>query len=176
MRIFRTFLTEISCWIGFHSEHYEDEFSLVCQLQLGTLTGTEKKTKKQEALRKKIRISEQKWDQKRRDCVRCEETRIFCVKIPHIPTTDVGLASPSVYDCHAVTQAVSRRLPPAAGLVRVQVRPCGICGGQSSTEEGFLRALWFTLSSIPQTAPHSSSSIIIRGWYNRPVMTSVIVD
>jgi hypothetical protein len=29
--------------------------------------------------------------------------------------------------------------------------------------------------SIPPIAPHSSS-IIIRGWYNRPVVASVIVD
>jgi hypothetical protein len=31
-------------------------------------------------------------------------------------------------------------------------------------------------ASIPQISPHSSSSIIIRGWYNRPVIASVIMD
>jgi hypothetical protein len=41
---------------------------------------------------------------------------------------------------------------------------CGICG------------LRFPLPIIPPIAPHSSSSIIIRDWYNRPVVASVIVD
>jgi hypothetical protein len=38
----------------------------------------------------------------------------------------------------AIAQAVSRLLPTAAALVRAQVRSCGICGGQSGTEAGFL--------------------------------------
>jgi hypothetical protein len=69
----------------------------------------------------------------------------------------------------AIAQAVSRRLPTAAGRVRVQVRSRGICSGQSGTGAGFLRVHRFPLPIlIPPTAPHSSSSII-RGWYNRPI-------
>jgi hypothetical protein len=65
-------------------------------------------------------------------------------------------------------QAVSRRLPTAAGGVRAHVRTCGIYGGQSGTGADFLRVLRFPLPIlIPPSAPHSSS--IIRGWYNRPV-------
>jgi hypothetical protein len=67
----------------------------------------------------------------------------------------------------AIAQAVSRRLPNAAGRVRVQVRSCGICGGQSGSRIGFLRVLRFPLLIlIPPAAPRSSS--IIRSWYNRP--------
>jgi hypothetical protein len=45
---------------------------------------------------------------------------------------------------------------------------CGICGGRSGTEAGFLRVLRLTLPIlIPPTAPHSS--YLIRSWYNRPV-------
>jgi hypothetical protein len=44
------------------------------------------------------------------------------------------------------------------------------------TGADFLRVLRFPLPSIPPTSPHSASSIIIRGWYNRPVAASVIVD
>jgi hypothetical protein len=66
----------------------------------------------------------------------------------------------------AIAQAVSRRLPTAAARVRAQVRSCGICGGQSGTEAGFLRVLRFPLPIlIPSTAPHSSSSNN-RDWYN----------
>jgi hypothetical protein len=68
----------------------------------------------------------------------------------------------------AIAQAVSRRLATAAAQVWAQVRLCGICGGQSGTEAGFVGVLRFPLPIfIPPTAPHSSC--IIRGWYSRPV-------
>jgi hypothetical protein len=60
-------------------------------------------------------------------------------------------------------QAISRWLPTETNQVRVHVRSCGICGGQSATGAGSLRILRFPLSIIPSTAPHSSSTI--RGWY-----------
>jgi hypothetical protein len=63
----------------------------------------------------------------------------------------------------AVAQAVSRQVPTAATRVRARVRSCGIFGGQSDTEAGFLRVLRFPPPIlIPSTTPHSSS--IIRGW------------
>jgi hypothetical protein len=69
---------------------------------------------------------------------------------------------------HVIAQAVSRRLPMAVTLVRAQVKPCLIRGGQSGTGAGFLQVLCLPSSIlIPPTAPHSSS--IIRGWYNRPI-------
>jgi hypothetical protein len=67
-----------------------------------------------------------------------------------------------------IAQAVSRWIPSTEARVRAHVRSCGICGGQSGTEAGFLRVLRFSLPILTTpTAPHSSSSII-RGWYNRP--------
>jgi hypothetical protein len=74
----------------------------------------------------------------------------------------------------AIAQAVSRRIPTAAGRVQAPVRLCGICG-QSGTEAGFLRVLLFPLPIfIPPTAPQSPSSNIW-GWYeyNRPVVAAV---
>jgi hypothetical protein len=72
-----------------------------------------------------------------------------------------------------IAQAVSRRLPTAAVRVRPRVYSCGICGGQSGTEAGFLRVLRFPLPiRIPPTAPQSLSSIIW-GWYNGPVVAAV---
>jgi hypothetical protein len=65
---------------------------------------------------------------------------------------------------------VSRQFPTAAA----QVRSCGICGGQSGTGAGFLRVLRFPI--IPPTSPHSSSSITILRWYNRPVVASETAD
>jgi hypothetical protein len=62
-------------------------------------------------------------------------------KIRHIevPLKVIGLA---------VTRAVSRRLSTAADRVRARVKSCGICGGRSFTEGGFLRVLRFPLSTI----------------------------
>jgi hypothetical protein len=69
---------------------------------------------------------------------------------------------------HAITQAVSRRLPTATIRVRAQVRSCMICGTQTGTGVCFLRVLRFPMEIlIPPTARHSSSPTI-RGWYNRP--------
>jgi hypothetical protein len=72
----------------------------------------------------------------------------------------------------AKAQAVSRRLPTAAARIRARVKFCGICGGQSGTRAGFLHVLRFP------SAKHSidCSTLIIRGWYTRPVVASVIVD
>jgi hypothetical protein len=44
------------------------------------------------------------------------------------------------------------------------------------TGTGFFQVLRFPLPSIPLIAPHSSSSIIIWGWRNKPVVALVIVD
>jgi hypothetical protein len=86
-------------------------------------------------------------------------------------STLYSLATNSV--CRAMAQAVSRRLPTAAARVQAQVRSCGIRGGQSGTGTGLVRVLRFPLPIlIPPTAPHSSSSII-RGWYNRPIVADV---
>jgi hypothetical protein len=69
-----------------------------------------------------------------------------------------------------LAQAVSRWRPTAVARVRAQVRSCGVCGGQSGTGAGFLGVLRVPVPvPNPPTAPHSSSSSIIRGWYNRPV-------
>jgi hypothetical protein len=46
----------------------------------------------------------------------------------------------------------------SAARVRAQVSLCGICGGQSSNEAGFLRVVRFPLPLIPPTAPHSASA------------------
>jgi hypothetical protein len=65
-----------------------------------------------------------------------------------------------------IAQAVSRRIPTEAARVRVSVKSCGICGGQSGAAAGFLRVLRFSLPIlIPPISPHLSS--IIRAWYNR---------
>jgi hypothetical protein len=75
----------------------------------------------------------------------------------------------------AIAQAISRWLPTVATRVRAQVRPCGICGGQSGAVAGFLRVLQFLLTFlIPPTAPHSSSSIT-RDWYKGQLMADVLI-
>jgi hypothetical protein len=50
----------------------------------------------------------------------------------------------------AIAQEVIRRLLTAAARVRAQVRSCGICGGQSGAEAGFLGVLRF-----PPASSHS---------------------
>jgi hypothetical protein len=61
---------------------------------------------------------------------------------------------------HAVAQVVIRQLPTSAVRVRPQVKLFEICGGQRSTEAGFLRMLRFPCRSfIPQSSP-----CIVRGW------------
>jgi hypothetical protein len=58
----------------------------------------------------------------------------------------------------AIAQAVSRWLLTVAARVRAQVRPCGICGGQSGIVADFLRVLRFPLPIfIPPIAPQSPS-------------------
>jgi hypothetical protein len=53
-----------------------------------------------------------------------------------------------------VAQAVSRWLPTVAARFRVRAA-CGVCGGQSGTEAGFLRVLQFPLPIIPPFSPSS---------------------
>jgi hypothetical protein len=38
----------------------------------------------------------------------------------------------------------------------------GFFDGQGGTGAGFLRVLWFTISTIPPTAPHSSSGAVLQ--------------
>jgi hypothetical protein len=41
------------------------------------------------------------------------------------------------FECRAIAQAVSRRLPTATAQVRARVRSCGICGGQMELGQVF---------------------------------------
>jgi hypothetical protein len=68
-----------------------------------------------------------------------------------------------------IAQAISSPLPTAAARVRAQVRSYEICSGQNGTEEGFLRALRFPLPIFIPPIPPQSPSLIIWGWYNRPI-------
>jgi hypothetical protein len=74
---------------------------------------------------------------------------------------------------HATAQAVSRWLPTVAPRVRARFRSCGICGGQSGTEAGFLRVLRFPLSIFIPTIAPQSPSYVIWGWYNGPIVAAV---
>jgi hypothetical protein len=59
------------------------------------------------------------------------------------------------------------RLSTAAVRVRFQVKSCGICGGRSGTEAGFLR-----VTSVPPANSHSNNcSIVING---RRYMLSIL--
>jgi hypothetical protein len=70
-------------------------------------------------------------------------------------------------------QAVSRRVHTAAVRVRARVTSCGICGGQSGTEAGFVRVLRFSLPIfIPPISPQSLSSVVW-GWYNSQILAPV---
>jgi hypothetical protein len=73
----------------------------------------------------------------------------------------------------AIAQVVSRRISTTVARVRARFCTCGICGGQSGSEAGFLWVLRFPLPNfIPPIAPQSPSSIIW-GLYNRPAVTAV---
>jgi hypothetical protein len=78
------------------------------------------------------------------------------------PTSNVHINMKVKYDVlrktkklaygHAVAQVVSRWLLTAAALIRVRAA-CGVCGGQSGTEAGFLRVLRFPLPIIRSISP-----------------------
>jgi hypothetical protein len=69
--------------------------------------------------------------------------------------------------CCASTQAVSLRVPISKAWVRLQVRPCGICGGKDDTGAGFLRVIWFSLAVIiPPNSPYSLN-IVSQMLYSR---------
>jgi hypothetical protein len=71
---------------------------------------------------------------------------------------------------HAMPEVVSHRLPTAAAQVQAWIRACGICGGQSGNEAGFLQVLQSALRiRIPPIAPQSSSSIIWVGAMDQTV-------
>jgi hypothetical protein len=54
-----------------------------------------------------------------------------------------------------IAQAVTRRLPTATARVRFRVSLCGICGGESDTEAGFLQILRLPPPVlIPRNAPY----------------------
>jgi hypothetical protein len=90
--------------------------------------------------------------------LRYTETNIHAIK------TKVG---------RGIAQAVSRWFPTAAARIRARVWSCGICGGQSVAETGFLRVLRLPLPIlISPIAPQSPSSMIW-GWYNRSIVTAV---
>jgi hypothetical protein len=66
-----------------------------------------------------------------------------------------------------MAQVVSRRLPNTVARVRAQVSHVGFVVIKVELWAGILRVLRFPLPIvIPPTAPRSSSSSIIRGWYN----------
>jgi hypothetical protein len=67
---------------------------------------------------------------------------------------------------HTIAQKPNCRFHITLARIRVQVRSCGICGGQIGTGEDFLRVFRFPFPVlIPPTAPQSS---VNRSWYSRP--------
>jgi hypothetical protein len=72
-----------------------------------------------------------------------------------------------LYTPHLSCKAYLRhRLPTVAARAQAQVRLCKNCGGQSSTETGFLRVFRFSLTSMPLitgagTVGHLVASVIV---------------
>jgi hypothetical protein len=73
----------------------------------------------------------------------------------------------------AVAEAIGRWFPTVAALGSNPGLVMWICGGQSGAGTGFLRVLRFLLSIFIRRISPQSSSPIIRGWYNRPVVAAV---
>jgi hypothetical protein len=67
------------------------------------------------------------------------------------------------------------RAEAQAARVQARVKLCGIYRGLRGTGEGFLGVFQFPSTIIPIIVPHSSSSIIIRGWYNWPQNAKEII-
>jgi hypothetical protein len=71
----------------------------------------------------------------------------------------------------ALAQAVNRRLPTVAARVRVLVRSCGLCSGQSGIGTGFLRVLPFASNiylgdvSIQQGVTRAALSLQLQGYF-----------
>jgi hypothetical protein len=77
-----------------------------------------------------------------------------------------------VWNGGAVAQAISRWLPTSAAWVQPK-SDRGICDEQSRAGASFLRLLRFPLALISPAAPHSSSSVIIRGSTVRQIVADV---
>jgi hypothetical protein len=78
----------------------------------------------------------------------------------------------------AISQAVSRRLPTAAGRVQTRVGTWDFVMDKNGAGAGFLRELRFPLPIyIPSCSPQSSSlspeAGTTRGWHNRPGVAAV---
>jgi hypothetical protein len=65
----------------------------------------------------------------------------------------------------AIAQGVIRRLPNKAARVRAQITSCGVCGKESGTGVGFLRALPFSYQFVLRLfhAHHLSSGAVAIG-------------
>jgi hypothetical protein len=80
-------------------------------------------------------------------------TKVKCDNVNNILNVRLEHFLPN-YGTDTVAQAVSRWLPTAAIRVRVRAA-CGVCGGQSGTGPGFLRALRVSLPIILPISPSS---------------------